>query len=171
MQYKMKPQNLFDWFRYDLVYGIKNFHRWFKVIWSDRDYDPYFIYTVLHHKLKKMEHFIRHDGHHLYRERDADQIKKCVLLLDRLIEDEYHETAFKEHEKKWGFAEMDFSPCEDKEGYSELHIKYPNEKTEADKKQNAKELKEAFKHEDMLRKQDLEMLFSLMNKHIQGWWD
>jgi len=168
--YKMKPSNILDWIRYDFPIGIKNLRRWFKIIWSDRDYDPYFIYTVLHHKLSLMEHFIRHDGHHLYAKRDADQIKKCVLILNRLIEDDYHENAFKDHERKWGVPEMEWTPIDNGE-LSELHINYPNVKTEKDKETERKEFKRVCEHENILREQDLEILFGSMRKHIRGWWD
>ena len=98
---------------YDLKYGIENVFHWVPVIWKDRNWDHYFIYVILRHKLRLMEIQIREYGHHVNKDRDADNIKVCVNLLDRLIADEYSEMAFKRHEEKWGEADFTFTPLEE----------------------------------------------------------
>jgi len=151
--------------------GIKSLWIWFPVIWKDRQWDNQYIYEVFRHKLHLTEQLIRHHGHHLYRIKDADQIKVCINLLDRLIKDEYHETAFKKHEEKWGAAELNFKDSEEYPKMSVAAITHPNVKTDEDKVNERKEFKIASEHESRLREQDLDLLFKLMRKHIQGWWD
>ena len=151
-------------------YGVGNLIRWFPVIWKDRWWDHYFIYPILHKKLSIMEHNIRYDGHHLYREKDADQIKVCLLLIKRIMDDEYGENAFKRHDEKWGDSEMNFIPTDNPE-LSEMKIDYENVVTDKDKEQERKDFKLAIEQEEMLKKQDTDLLFKLMARHIRSWWD
>jgi hypothetical protein len=163
-------KNTIDFFRYDIPYGIKNLIRWFPVIWQDRNWDQYYIYVILHKKLTLMEKGLR-NGCHLYADKTADQVKICVLLLDRLIKDEYHENAFKRHEEKWGEAEFNFEDLEEKPDQCRLLITRLNVKTKKDEEQERKDFMRTSKHSDQMKNQDVEMLFKIMNKHIQGWWD
>lgn len=154
----------------DIRTGIKNLIIWFPVIWKDKNWDHWFIYEILHKKLSLMEHFIRNYGHHVRAEQDADNIKKCVLLLKRLKDDEYHENAFKQHREKWGEPEFEWKES-DRPNSSQLHIKHDSVKTEKDKIREQKDFKTACEREDFLKQQDLDLLFTLMGKHIQTWWD
>jgi hypothetical protein len=154
-----------------LKIGTKNLITWFPIIWKDRQWDHTFIYTIFRKKLSLTEHYIRNYGIHVDAKRDADRIKTCVLLLDRLLEDEYHEMAFKRHHEKWGQPEMQFKKCEDSTNYSKLHIHHDKVITEQDEVNERKDFHNAYEHEQYLREQDLELLFKIMRKHIQGWWD
>ena len=155
----------------DFVIGVKNLIRWFPIVWKDRQWDHQYIYTILRHKLHLTEQFIRHRGIHVKNVEDADKLKKCVLLLDRLIKDKYHENIFDSHRKKWGDPEMIFTDLEDRPGYGSLEIKYPNVKTEKHREIESKEFKLKTKTEQQMKDQDLDLLFKLMRKHIQTWWD
>ena len=118
-----------------------------------------------------MEKNFRKYGHHTMAERDADNMKIAVNLLDRIIKDEYHEMVYKHHDEKWGEMDFQFIPCEDREGFSELHVEYANAKTDEDKKQQRKEYKQLMKRPEELKAQDKDMLFKILKKHIFTWWD
>lgn len=160
-----------DYIKYDIPYGIKNLIKWFPVVWKDRDWDHYFIYVTLRQKLHFTEQHIRNHDFHTRAKQDADNIKTCVLLLDRLIADKYYDMAYKKIEEKWGDLEMSTSPYKDDPALYEVNITRPGIKTEEDEKQEKKEFKNAYEHEQYLRSQDKELLFKLINKHIEGWWD
>jgi len=151
--------------------GVRSLIQWFPIIWKDRQWDHFYIYVVLRHKLHLTEQLIRHHGHHVKHIEDADKIKKCVLILDRLIEDDYHENVYRNHDKKWGDGKMIFTDSTEHPGYSIMDIKYPNVKTKEDDKLQDKEYRRLMMKPEELRKQDIEMLFKLMTKHIQTWWD
>ena len=170
MNFKCIIDRIESWF-YDVKYGIENIFLWLPIIWKDRNWDHCYIYTVLRHKLHLTEKQIREYGHHVHNERDADNIKVCVNLLDRLITDEYYEMAFKRHEEKWGEAEFRFEDVEDNPELQSLHIDHPNVRTKEDEEQERKEFRRASEHEAKLREQDLDMLFTNMRKYIQTWWD
>ena len=151
-------------------YGVGNLVTWIPVIWKDRWWDSYFIYPILHKKLSIMEHNIRYNGHLLNSEKDADKIKVCVVLLKRIMDNNYDESAFKKHYEKWGHSEMTFIPT-DNPNLSEMKIDYDNVVTEKDKVQERKDFKRAIEHEDMLKKQDIDFLFKTISKQISSWWD
>ncbi len=160
-----------DFFRYKIPYGIKNLIEWFPIIWNDRNWDYSYIYLMMRHKLHLTEQLIRIHGMHIHHKQDADGIRKCVLLLDRLIADEYHENVMKPHHKKWGEGKLNFHDLEDEPDMCELTIDYPNVNTKEDKIQEGKDFKHFVKMEQNLRQQDLDMLFNTMAKKIQSWWD
>ena len=178
MRYKYKLKRMYDYCRYDIPQGLKNLVIWFPTVWRDRQWDHHYIYIMLRQKLHFAEQSIRYHGYHLNHIRDANRIKVCVNLLDRLINDVYHENAFKRHREKWGDPDMKFVPIEESKfpslnggKYSEMIIKYPNVKSEKDKEKERKDFRYAYKLEEQLRKADLDLLFKLMRKHIQTWWN
>jgi len=156
--------NIKDQFR-NIKYGVKNLAIWLPVIWKDRWWDSHFIYPIIHKKLSLVEKATRKYGIHVHAEKDADKIRKCVLLLERIMSDEYMKIAFKRHDERWGETTMEFT---EKDGVVFRHEKVIDEKDEV---AQLKDFKAAMEHEEMLRKQDIELLFKLMNKHIQTWWD
>ncbi len=152
--------------------GVISVFQWLPVVWDDRNWDHWFIYKVLHFKLSQTAKYIRKYGHHVHAERDADNIQVCVNLLQRLMDDEYHEMVFKSHDEKWGKVKFIWDDCgEDKPGYSSLRIERPGVKTKEDEEQERKEYIRLCDHEEDLRQQDIRYLFKMMRKHIQGWWD
>jgi hypothetical protein len=151
--------------------GILNLITWFPIIWHDRHYDSHYIFLVLRHKLKLTEKHIREHDNHLGAHKDADKIKRCIFILNRIIDDNYFENVMKRHDEKWGKCDMTFTPIDDKPGYSELIIKHKNVKTDKDEKEQKKHIQRCIRHEGYLQKQDVEYLFKLMSKHIKYWWD
>lgn len=154
----------------NIKYGVENLIYWFKVIWNDRSWDSYFIFIILKHKLSQMEKDFRLKGMHVGSNKDADKMKICILLLNRIINDNYWDLAGGEkHYRKWGTPELSSEPI-DKE-FSRLIINHENCKTEEDEKQMNKEFKEISKKEEYLKKQDVRYLFHIISKHIFTWWD
>jgi hypothetical protein len=164
-------QKVVDFFKHDIPYGTKNLIRWFPVIWKDRNWDHIFIYKIFRHKLYLQQKHIRTHDNHLSAKSDADKIMICVHLLDRLINDEYHEMAMKHHDAKWGDGKMEFTEYADDPNLHKLNIVYDNVHTEEDEAKEEKDFKRAMEHEKYLRDQDKNMLFDMMKKYIEGWWD
>jgi hypothetical protein len=74
---------------YCIKRGVKSVIGWLPVVYHDRWWDHSFLYSILRYKLNQMEKGFRKQGHCTNSEKDADNVKKCVLLLDRLIKDDY----------------------------------------------------------------------------------
>ncbi len=88
---------------YNIRYGLRNLRIWFRIIWNDRDWDYEFLYRILKHKLLRMEYLFRNDAMVGDSEEMADQMDRCIIILDRLIEDKY----FEEAEEKLGIGDSD----------------------------------------------------------------
>jgi hypothetical protein len=153
-----------SWFRYDIPYGLKNLLVWFKVIWSDRNWDYHYIYIILRHKLDLMEKAIRSNNNHTEANRDADQIKECVDILDRLIDDAYFDLAYKDYEEKWGGIKFRVEE-------NRLQLDNPKVQTPEDHEEERHDFKNAMMKENILKENDINRLFDLMKNNIQGWWD
>jgi len=69
--------------------GIGNIISWLPVVYIDRWWDHSFLYSILRFKLSLMERGFRKYGMSVNSEKDAKNIKICVLLLDRLINNDY----------------------------------------------------------------------------------
>jgi hypothetical protein len=148
--------------------GIKNLIRWLPIIWEDRDWDNYFLLKIIEFKLRNMEKFFRTKGHHLYAERDAKKINTCRILCTRITKDNYYDNVFANFHKKWGRTKLDSKKIE---GTDFLELLIDADLTEEQKLEKIKDRKHLWKEEDYLKKQDLDLLFKLMRKHIQYWWD
>lgn len=133
--------------------GIRNLVTWFPVIWRDRDWDAYFLFAVMHKKLKKMEHLHRHYGVCVDAEKYANQMRTCRLLIKRLMEDDYHRNT-PEQDESW-------------EKLDDL-ISYLNRPMT---RSQSKAIMEETKREGQMIEQDLDLLFKTMRKHIRKWWD
>lgn len=174
-------KRIYDYCRYDIPRGIKNLVIWFPTVWCDRQWDHQFIYIMLRQKLHFTEQFIRNHGVHVNNVEDADEIKTCVDILDRLIADVHHEEAFKRHHKIFGVPDLTWMTCKEIESdvdeylkddeFVQLDINYPNVKSTEDERQEKIGFHDAMQEEIYLREFDLTKLFLIMREHIQGWWD
>lgn len=147
---------------YSLWTSIKTTVVWLPIIWRDRDWDYSFLFSLLQFKLKRMEKLFRERGCHVSATKDARRMRICCLLLGRLIDDRYMEMAFRAHGKKWGKLEV----C-----WEEPIEMWRSEITPETEAQERDESRRCYKHEDYLRRQDLEYLLHLFRKYIFSWWD
>jgi len=155
---------IYDFFRYDLPYGIENLIVWFPAVWNDRQWGDFEIFTILRHKLKLTEkNFCQDDNHN--HTHALKNIRRCIAILDRLIEDVYYDFAFKELHKRWGKPRIVYK--ED----GTIRIKYPKVKTPEDEEQKEREWRRACAYEDMLEEADREELFEIMKGNIREWWN
>lgn len=153
---------------YDVKHGIGNLIAYYKLIWKDRDWDHIYWLEMNRLKLSRMESMIREHGCHVFNERDADNIHKAVIAIDRLIADEYHINAFKDHDKKWGKLSIEWKALE---GGMSKAIFLRDNKTPENEELERKEFRKCSKHEDYLRKQDLRYLTDTINTYLFSWWD
>lgn len=74
------------YFRY-ANYSIINLFVWFKVIWSDRNWDHVYLYHILKFKLNRM--IIALEFGHCENAQAVRDIKTCIRLIDKIIEDDF----------------------------------------------------------------------------------
>ena len=154
------------------IHGIRNLTVWFPDIWKDRQWDRYFIYRLLYKKLVLMEKFFNSKKAMTVKSTErAQEMRRCVKILERLLDDNYAKKEWENHDKKWGTPIFNFTLIEGREGYSELEIEYPNVRTEEDEEQRRKEFSELIREEYHQRQQDLDNLFKILRENVEGWWD
>lgn len=153
--------------------GIKNMWNWRTIIWKDRDFDQYYLYEILHKKLKNMEDFFySKDTHIMDAEKYANQIKECRILVDRIINDAFHDEAFKEYYEKYPNKDFSFSPCESekervKQGLPARLYEMLNVKNE----ERDKMFRDANDLADRAAEEAKKKLFDNLAKNIDYWWD
>lgn len=171
----------------DFKCGVKNIIYWFPIIWKDRNWDHRYIYTILQHKLKAQSKYIGDRGIHVTAKRDAEIMMTCVRLIDK-VSDEFYSSEYSDYhkDKHW------FTPAE-KEGYTEWNSRTLEENFDDYFKKypliykkvmngegpftldgaNYSDIKQRIAmnigHINDKRAHDL--LFKIINKNINKWWD
>lgn len=76
---------------YNIKHGIKNLFTYFNIVWIMRDWDTLYIFIMLQFQLKKLLKNIEEDfiveGNRI---KNENNIKKCIELLEKLIQDDYY---------------------------------------------------------------------------------
>lgn len=161
-----------------LIQGVKNLWRWFPIIWKDRDWDDYYIWILLEKKLTYQAKYIGGRGIHLDANRDAERMMTCVRLIQK-IKEEYYESEFHDYIKN----EFHWDDIPDKPDYKQLRIeeisenlddyfkKYPLIYRQVTKAEKLKKYHIALRMSRINHKRAKNLLFKILNEHIESWWD
>ncbi len=147
---------------YNIRFSISSLIKWIPTIIKIRDWDAKFLYLLIYKHLEHLEKLIRYEGHHVNHIKDADRIKIAKNLAKRLYEDEYFCNELKPVKKIYG-EKIDLEFIKREDGYYNLIDKSSPEEKEARSK--------ALNKSTEMMKQDKEMLFSMLKKYIDHWWD
>lgn len=169
----MKVIERISQFYYDTVKGLKNLWVWLPIIWNDRDWDQHYIYKVFSFKLKKQANAIEKWGCHLYKERDVRQMRNAAHALDRLAEDDYLLTNVYQQKLDREFGRLGFvtRPGGEEEYDGSYWLRRERVQSEADERRERFLILKSGKHEQYLRRQDLEYFGRIFSRHSPGWWD
>jgi hypothetical protein len=107
---------------------IRHLIHWVPIIWRDRDWDYYFIYEILKHKLISTERYIREKGIHMYNNQDADNILKAIEMIEK-VQTEYHLDKYMSAAPKWTKAGINKSMKDHNKARKEL-FQYLNDNIE-----------------------------------------
>lgn len=192
--------NIFDkislWWRFearyyhkDFINGVKNLVKWFPTVWKDRNYDQSYIYIMLSKKLEFQAEYISNRDFHTRAKRDAEVMRTCVKLIEKIKNDDYGMEYIDYHETKHRFVEtneiykgektFEWLCDELSENFDDYFKKYPlqykkvlsgqinryHREGDKDKKLIAMEI--ALDNQERARK----LLFKILEEHIERWWD
>lgn len=147
--------------------------KWFPIIWNDRQWDDHFFFLVLQKKLNLMEEYFVSDKSMWALCNDKKlalkRLRICSNLVKRIIDDNYLSNALDAHEKVYGKCEFKFKPISNSKN-SEIVIVNEKANVYSDEFIN-KSRKHWYKHSDKMKKQDIDMLFKLLSKNIERYWD
>jgi hypothetical protein len=183
------------WWRFDgkfifrnIRIGLSKIWYWLPVIWKDRDWDSYYIYEVLKHKLKAQSRYIGTRDIHTRAQQDARNMSICVNLIDKLQDDfyrmEYTDYVKHDHWFEPVPNEPEYSTWESEivwEKYDEFFKKYPLihkrvlngegpfSLNSGDEKTNLERIAMNISHINQQRAHKL--LFKILEEEIEKWWD
>lgn len=148
---------------YSIKNGISNMIRWTPVIWKLRDWDAEYLYLLIYKHLSHVEYCLRYYGHGVNSVKEADKVRIAKSLAKRLYEKDYFNNALIPVEKRYGELKIRVEKDEKLPMYRKIIF---DETPEERKARNR-----AYKHSDYMEEQDRQMLFKMLNKYIDKWWD
>jgi hypothetical protein len=165
--------------------GIKNLIYWLPIIWKDRNWDSHYIFEIMMHKLKAQSKYIGERDIHTRAKRDAEVMMTCVRLMKHVQEETYSSEYMDYHKTKHWFEDVP-----DKPGYSSWESKLMEENFDDYFAKYQLIYKRVIGGEGIFKldgtndKQRIAMnighinherarklLFKIMEKNIEGWWD
>lgn len=191
---KMLFKNPGLWWRFEgryyhknLYRGVKNLIKWFKVVWKDRDWDHTYIYKVLRFKLEDQAYGIGSRDIHTGAKREAEKMflcaRLCQIQIDSMYEVEYAdymETTYEfvPTDETKQYYTMETEVVED--NLDEYFALYPRQYKRVMNGEvkwfgkitdttDRKEIAMAIAYENQNRSRKL--LFKILEKNIEGFWD
>jgi hypothetical protein len=190
-----KLESLSYWWNQDGKYlhkeiktGIKNIWYWLPIIWKDRNWDSHYIFEIMMHKLKAQSNYIGSRDIHTRAKRDAEVMMTCVRLMKHIQDDTYSSEYSDYHKTKHWFEDV-----LGKEGYSSWESRLLAENFDDYFKKYPLIYKRVIDGEgpftldgenDLTMRQRIAMnigyinhdrasklLFKIMQKNIEKWWD
>lgn len=147
--------------------SIEKIIEWFTVIWHDRDWDQYYFYIVLKHKLDMMSKYQIKHGHSTESENISKQLAEARDLINKILNYDYIEEALKPFYKVYPDFElkMEFVPVNDGKGSNTVHFNL-------DDNPKQRELYNKYQvNAEVLENADKDKLFQMIRENIDGWWN
>ena len=135
---------------YNIRNGVSNLYHWFKIIWSDRNFDPIYFYKITDHKLNMMINSFENKSYAVNSWYQIQYMKKARNILKKIIEN-------------------DFVPYEEYEKYLPKILKL--EDWNKISEESLKCIQELDKKEYELRKKHIKLFFLILEKRVEHWWD
>jgi hypothetical protein len=184
---------LYRWFRWDakhahreIAQGFRNLWKWFPLIWKDRDWDDHFIFEALKFKIENTAKYIEKNDRYIGCERDVQTMMTCVRLIEK-IQNQFYDLEHTDYmDQKFSFEKIEDSDLSKlniettSENLSDYFSKHPNIHRRALKSSITREKW----HYSEVSDQTLAMwmshynhnrarkiLFALMERNIEKWWD
>jgi len=159
---------------------IKNLIRWFPIIWKDEDWDFHYIFEILKFKLKNQAKYIGNRDFHTRAKRDAEIMNLCVRLMEK-IQNEYYNTEYLDYEE----TNINFVPIPGSDNYemvseyisdnlNDYFNKYPliyKEVVTQHIHTNPNKHRIAMYMSRMNHDRARKLLFKLMERNIERWWE
>lgn len=152
------------------IWQIKNLIKWFSIIWNQYDWDYMYAIAVFKFQLSKIANELdSQKARTVSAEYNAQRIRTVIKLMDKVYNEEYGTEYLDKLDNMFGEGTTDFKfvPSE-KEGCSELLWGYEG-------KPNEKEIEDMrtilFKESQEKQKRAHKLLWKIIEKDIQRWWN
>lgn len=157
MFYKIK-YSIID-YRYNIEHFFRNTWKFRKELATHRDYDFHYSLMLLSKSLKTQLFGIETKSYEVDEDRlpKIERLKRCIFLLDRIIEDDYNTIVGVDYN-----YEIEFVPTDETKKYYTL----VDNRTEEQKKYNDEKYVEARE----LEKSEYDEFFTILKEDLKGWW-
>ncbi len=197
----MENEKLSLWYKiqlflkYDLKYypsrilrGVKNLIEWFPIIWEDRDYDSQYLMDLIKFKIQKMSKLQGSTNSHVSTQRNVEIMNTVVKLIDKVQEETYRHEYYDYFDSTFKFVKVDRTDNDPKrEDYYTMEEEIIRDDTQEYIKKYPRTYKQVITHS--LYKEDMDpkiipmimgdirhekakrLLFSLMERNVDKWWE
>jgi hypothetical protein len=159
--------------------GIKNIIRWIPTLYKDKDWDEWYILTILQKKIEFQRKEIIYANRHIDVDRDNRDMTIVLNLIER-VKDEFYNTEYLNYEE----SKFRFEPVEGKENLSTLEVDVLSESYDEFLKKYPSSVRKVLKQRPDLNKKDLcfyvakhnqekahNLLFKILKERMRWWWD
>ena len=174
------------------INSIKNLIRWFPIIWNDRDWDDWYIYTILETKLKHQAKYIGDKDRHTRAKRDSELMRTCTRLIKKIKEEEYDSEWMDYHMSNYNWLDIPDDPDSKQldielksETFDDYFLKYPTDYRRVisnarnqifniiDPELSHTERRQRIAMNMGIIRQERarKLLFKLLERNIECWWD
>lgn len=160
---RRKLSNLWTFIR-NIPSNLKMIAQWIPVLWNNWDWDHMFLMEVLKYKLLRMQKYMKKHAYVAAADQLAAQMKACTDIIDRLEKNRYTEKEIADHDEKYGPLSME----PDENG---VILWRPKARELGLEEEEAERRFEIYLLGEKRREKDLEILFRIMQKRMEYWWD
>jgi len=159
--------------------GIKNIFRWIPTLYKDKDWDDWYIFTILQKKIEFQRKEIIYANRHMEVDRDNRDMTIVLNLIER-VKDEYYNTEYLDYED----SDVVFKPVEGNENLRSADIEVSSETYDDFLKKYPSSVRKILKENPNLNKRDLchyvskhnqekahNLLFKILKERMRWWWD
>jgi len=148
--------------------GLLNIIAYIPAVWDDYDFESHSLYRLIYYKLKLQQEFFESDRPWCVGAKSrARRIRLAKCLAQRLWEDEYSINASVLHDMIYKYDNFfESKAIYDEEGRVKY---YTSLRTSTD--EESKSFKKYMEHAMYMKKQDKDLLFNILNKYLDDWWD
>ena len=159
--------------------GCKNIIRWAPTLYKDKDWDDWYIFTILQKKIEFQRKEIIYANRHTQVDRDNRDMTIVLNLIER-VKEEYYGTEYHDYEE----SEFRFEPVEGKGDLKTLEIDVLSEEYDEFLKKYPSSVRKVLKERPDLTKKDLcyyvskhnekkshDLLFKILKERMRWWWD
>lgn len=154
------------------LWQIKNVFKWLPVIWNQYDFDYIYAIEVFKFQLSKTAKVLQSSNARTSNAVDrANRINTALKLLDKVYNEDYgceYQTQIKE---KYGNFKYEFIPSDSNNGYYSWIRVWENSYSKQQIDAIEKEEQELFIKSQAKQKKAHRIVWQLIEKDIQGWWD
>jgi len=159
--------------------GCKNIIRWVPTLYKDKDWDDWYIFTILQKKIEFQRKEIIYANRHIDVDRDNRDMTIVLNLIER-VKEEYYNTEYLDYEE----SKFRFEPVYGKENLKSLEMDVLSDNYDEFLKKYPSSVRKVLKEKPELDKRDLcfyvskhnqvkahDLLFKILKERMRWWWD